>query len=137
MPRRGTSRGSHDERKLTSDVARKTSKITPDGSIHEKTPEHKRAIRTVISIANKYSVTGRGRVAPEGLNCTLTGSPAGIRSFCNDLRGWDELFRETDFKITDGVDLGKMFRQLSIRKTDELVAYGLAGGESSASEKRK
>ena len=91
----------------------------------------------MISIANKYSVTGRGRVAPEGLNCTLTGSPAGIRSFCNDLRGWDELFRETDFKITDGVDLGKMFRQLSIRKTDELVAYGLAGGESSASEKRK
>ena len=91
----------------------------------------------MISIANKYSVTGRGRVAPEGLNCTLTGSPAGIRSFCSDLRGWDELFRETDFKITDGVDLGKMFRQLSIRKTDELVAYGLAGGESSASEKRK
>ena len=84
----------------------------------------------MISIATKHSVTGRGRVAPEGLNCTLTGSPSSVRSFCEGLRGWDDLFRETDFKITDGVGLDKMFRQLSIRKTDELVAYGLAGGES-------
>lgn len=83
----------------------------------------------MISIATEHSVTGRGRVAPEGLNCTLTGSPSSVRSFCEGLRGWDDLFRETDFKITDGVGLDKMFRQLSIRKTDELVAYGLAGGE--------
>jgi len=74
-------------------------------------------------------------VAPEGLNCTLTGSPAGIRSFCGDLREWDEIFRETDFKITDGVELGKMFRQLSIRKTDELVAYGLAGEKAPSIKK--
>lgn len=68
-------------------------------------------------------------MAQEGLNCTLTGKPNDIRSFCYGLRDWDELFNETDFKITDGVATDKLFKSLSIRKTNELVAYGLAGGE--------
>ena len=91
--------------------------------------QHKAALKKVIEIGTKFNITGRGRVAQEGLNCTLTGKPNDIRSFCYGLRDWDELFNETDFKITDGVATDKLFKSLSIRKTNELVAYGLAGGE--------
>ena len=91
--------------------------------------QHKAALKKVIEIGTKFHITGRGRVAREGLNCTLTARPEDIRSFCYGLREWNDVFNETDFKITDGVSLDKMFKSLSIRKTNELVAYGLAGGE--------
>lgn len=91
--------------------------------------EHKKALKQVIGLANKYKITGRGRVAPEGVNCTLTGAPQNVRAFCYSLRTWNSLFEETDFKLTDGVMKSKLFKSLSIRKADELVAYGLAGGE--------
>jgi hypothetical protein len=91
--------------------------------------EHKASLKKVIEIGTKYNITGRGRVAREGLNCTLTGKPHDIRSFCYGLREWDDIFNDTDFKITDGVPEDKMFKALSIRKTNELVAYGLAGGK--------
>jgi hypothetical protein len=91
--------------------------------------EHKAALKKVIEIGTKYNITGRGRVAREGLNCTLTGKPHDIRSFCYGLREWNDVFNDTDFKITDGVAADKMFKALSIRKTNELVAYGLAGGK--------
>ena len=66
--------------------------------------EHKQALSKVISIADSNGVTGRGRCAPEGLNCTLTGSPQGVRDFCMGLRKWNPLFEETDFKLTDGLE---------------------------------
>jgi predicted sulfurtransferase len=91
--------------------------------------EHKAALKKVIEIGTKYNITGRGRVAREGLNCTLTGKPHDIRSFCYGLREWNDVFNDTDFKVTDGIALDKMFKSLSIRKTNELVAYGLAGGK--------
>ena len=91
--------------------------------------EHKQALKKVIEIGSKYNITGRGRVAQEGLNCTVTGKPEDIRSFCTDLRTWKDVFQETDFKLTDGVPMSKMFKSLSIRKANELVAYGLSGGE--------
>lgn len=89
--------------------------------------EHKKALSNVIRIATESNVTGRGRCAKEGLNCTLTGSPAGVRQFCTRLRSWDSAFVGTDFKITDGLDTTQQFKALTIRKTDEIVAYGLAG----------
>ncbi len=36
-------------------------------------------------------------------------------------------FDETDLKLTDGIPLDKAVKSLSIRTTDELVAYRLAG----------
>jgi predicted sulfurtransferase len=91
--------------------------------------EHKKALKKVLEIAQRHRVTGRGRVAPEGLNCTLTAvSPASLRAFCQELRDWDgDLFNETDFKITDEIKQEKLFKSLSVRKTAELVAYGLDG----------
>jgi len=81
----------------------------------------------VQELGREHSVTGRGRCAMEGLNCTLTGSAQGLRSFCQGLRDWNKLFMECDFKFTDGLDAKKKFKALTIRKVDELVAYGLEG----------
>lgn len=37
-------------------------------------PEHRAALGFVLGLARKHGVMGRGRCAPEGLNCTLSGS---------------------------------------------------------------
>ncbi len=88
--------------------------------------EHKEAVKFVTELANKYEVKGRGRCAKEGLNCTLTGPAKGIRKFCKGLRKWNKAFEGTDFKLTDGLSVESKFKRLTIRKVDELVAYGLA-----------
>lgn len=82
---------------------------------------------SVIKFGEEHAVTGRGRCAREGLNCTLTGTPAGVRAFCERLRAWDPAFMETDFKLTDGLAPDQRFKALTIRKTVEIVAYGLPG----------
>lgn len=88
--------------------------------------EHKKALKEVLRLASLHNVRGRGRVAPEGVNCTLScASPQSLRDFCRALRDWDDLFQETDFKFTDHVPRRQLFKSLSIRKTTELVAYGL------------
>lgn len=89
--------------------------------------EHKVALNYVIKLAKQHKINGRGRCAPEGLNCTLTGAAANLRAFCQGLRDWNKAFEQTDFKITDGVYFGKRFKALTIRKASELVAYGLDG----------
>ena len=89
--------------------------------------EHKAALKFVMSLAKSHDVCGRGRCAAEGLNCSLTGPAKGIRAFCEGLRKWKPIFLETDFKLTDGVPYAHRFKALTLRKTDELVAYGLAG----------
>jgi predicted sulfurtransferase len=89
--------------------------------------QHKKFLSFVISLGGEHNITGRGRCAPEGLNCTLMGTPSGVRDFCMGLRTANPLFNETDFKLTDGVDPAKKFKALTIRKVDELVAYGLEG----------
>lgn len=89
--------------------------------------EHKSMLKKVIELGEKLNIKGRGRVAPEGLNCTLSGTAQSIRNFCKGLRKMNPIFNETDFKMTDNVSPSKLFKSLSIRKTKELVAYGLAG----------
>ncbi|CAB9502980.1 UPF0176 protein [Seminavis robusta] len=89
--------------------------------------QHRRALRKLMELCQQNKITGRGRVAPEGMNCTLTGNSRGMRQVCQGLREFDKLFWETDFKITDRVPKSKQFKSLSVRKTEELVAYGLKG----------
>mmetsp|Transcript_10690 Transcript_10690/g.23576 ORF Transcript_10690/g.23576 Transcript_10690/m.23576 type:complete len:569 (-) Transcript_10690:106-1812(-) len=91
------------------------------------TKEHRQALRFVTELGRKHGVTGRGRCAQEGLNCTMTGSAKGMRGFCQGLRDWMPIFNETDFKLTDGLEHRKKFKALTVRKVDELVAYGLEG----------
>ena len=92
-----------------------------------KTKEHKAALNKVTELATFYKVTGRGRCAPEGLNCTLTANPNDIRAFCYALREWDPAFNETDFKLEDGVPIKNQFRTFTLRKVNELVGYALDG----------
>ena len=88
--------------------------------------EHSRALKTFIKLCEAHDLKGRGRCAPEGVNCTLTGGQQQIRSFCTALREWDaQLFGPVDFKITDGLQKKEAFKRLTIRKTEELVGYGL------------
>uniref|UniRef100_A0A7S0FVE6 Rhodanese domain-containing protein n=1 Tax=Pyrodinium bahamense TaxID=73915 RepID=A0A7S0FVE6_9DINO len=87
--------------------------------------QHRRALAFTMELGRKLGVTGRGRCAAEGLNCTLTGTAEGIRAFAQGLRDWDPIFDETDFKLTDGLDYSKRFKSLTIQKKEELVAYGL------------
>ena len=90
--------------------------------------EHKHMLKSVLQLATTHDIQGRGRVAPEGLNCTLScRNSRSMRAFCQSLRDLHDVFQNTDFKITDGVPPHQLFKSLSIRKTDELVAYGLAG----------
>ena len=84
------------------------------------------------------------RVAREGLNCTLTGSSHGIRSWCTDLRKYDggrskinpetnekvTEFASTEFKLTDDLPLKQRFPKLHAFEVVELVNYGLAGGRA-------
>ena len=88
--------------------------------------EHSRALKTFIKLCEAHDLKGRGRCAPEGVNCTLTGGQRQIRGFCTALREWDSsLFGPVDFKITDGLQKKEAFKRLTIRKTEELVGYGL------------
>ena len=89
--------------------------------------EHKAALKKVTDLASAYRVTGRGRCAPEGLNCTLTASANDIRAFCYALRDWDTSFNDTDFKLEDGVENKHRFRTFTLRKVNELVGYALDG----------
>lgn len=95
--------------------------------------EHKQTLKKCMELGQKHRITGRGRVAPEGINFTLSGMPQDLRDFCQALRDWNPLFLETDFKLTDFIPKNKLFKSLSIRKTQELVAYGLAGTDRAPS----
>jgi len=97
--------------------------------------EHKNALRRILELGQKCRIAGRGRVAPEGVNFTLSGMPQDVRDFCQGLREWDQIFNETDFKLTDWIPMNKLFKSLSIRKTEELVAYGLCGEKAPSLEK--
>jgi len=80
----------------------------------------------------RQNLAGRIRVAPEGLNATLTAvdtpfvsAAATLRHFAMDLRQFDAVFEETDFKYTDGLRADRQFAQLNIIPVRELVYYGL------------
>mmetsp|Transcript_31034 Transcript_31034/g.35665 ORF Transcript_31034/g.35665 Transcript_31034/m.35665 type:complete len:562 (-) Transcript_31034:80-1765(-) len=83
----------------------------------------------VQSTGDKYTITGRARVACEGLNCTLTGSYDNIRNWCKSLRSYcnEKHFSETEFKLTDHLPPGQAFPRLHVFRVEEIVNYGLAG----------
>jgi hypothetical protein len=102
------------------------------------------ALKFVTKAGEKHNLTGRMRVAREGLNCTLTGSPERIRGWCADLRSFDggrgkvdpstgetiTEFANTEFKLTDDLPAKQRFPKLHAFEVVELVNYGLAGGRA-------
>ncbi|KAL3906985.1 MAG: hypothetical protein SGILL_009055, partial [Bacillariaceae sp.] len=99
--------------------------------------EFRDVLKRFLALGERNSITGRGRIATEGVNCTLTGASPQIRKFCDSLRTEldPDLFQNTDFKITDNVPKLQLFKSLSMRKTDELVAYGLAHDKAPSIDK--
>ncbi len=102
------------------------------------------AFKFVTDQGNKYGLTGRMRVAKEGLNCTLTGSPDSIRNWCAALRTFDggrskvdkdtgekiTEFAKTEFKLTDDLPPKQRFPKLHAFEVVEIVNYGLAGSRA-------
>ena len=87
----------------------------------------------LISIGNHRSnLAGRIRVAPEGLNATLsavdtaeTSALETLHHFCLDLKRFDLVFESTDFKFLEHLHPDRHFSQLTILPVKELVFYGL------------
>ncbi|KAH8050341.1 hypothetical protein JL721_11425 [Aureococcus anophagefferens] len=88
--------------------------------------EHKKALAEVLAIGARHKITGRGRCAPEGLNCTLTGRGGDVRKFCASLRAWDGALFGPGLQGHRRPEENQRFKALTIRKTEELVGYGLA-----------
>jgi predicted sulfurtransferase len=108
-------------------------------------------LSTLQHIGTDLKLTGRMRVAREGLNCTLTGSHESIVEYCNTLRrlspplsesslswkGSDNTdnekrppkypFENTEFKLTTDLPEAQRFPNLKVLKVVELVHYGLEG----------
>ena len=85
-------------------------------------------LKTLQEVGTKLGLTGRMRVAREGLNCTLTGTHEAIVEYCTTLRQLrPKDFSATEFKLTNDLPLAQKFPNLKVFKVVELVHYGLDG----------
>jgi predicted sulfurtransferase len=82
----------------------------------------------VESCGARLNLGGRVRVAPEGLNATITGLASDCRALAEALKGFDESFKRTEFKYIDGMPLDRAFGELKVLPVKELVFYGLGAG---------
>jgi predicted sulfurtransferase len=94
-------------------------------------PTYKVVQEHIHALATSLGITGRMRVAKEGLNCTLSGTPSTIRQFCEQLRVWKPReFHDTEFKLTHHLVAQHRFPSLKIIPVSELVHYGLEGSKA-------
>jgi predicted sulfurtransferase len=88
-------------------------------------------LTTLQKVGRDLELTGRMRVAREGLNCTLTASHSSILEYCNTLRRLrPKEFQNTEFKLTRDLPLAQKFPNLKVFKVVELVHYGLEGAKA-------
>lgn len=88
-------------------------------------------LKTLQELGDRLNLTGRMRVAKEGLNCTLTGSHDAIVEYCTTLRKLrPKEFDKTEFKLTDDLPMDQRFPNLKVFKVIELVHYGLEGSKA-------
>ena len=86
--------------------------------------KYAQVLKHVQELGDSLKLTGRMRVAKEGLNCTLTGTHQSILHFCQALREYKE-FCDTEFKLTRDLPHAQCFSQLKVIPVTELVHYGL------------
>lgn len=86
-------------------------------------------LKEMHHIGTSLHLTGRMRVAREGLNCTLTAtSHDNIVRFCRTLRQQHPVeFQDTEFKLTKDLPRAQAFHSLKVMPVTELVHYGLVG----------
>jgi hypothetical protein len=88
-------------------------------------------LKTLQKVGVDLELTGRMRVAREGLNCTLTASYSSILEYCNILRQLrPKEFQNTEFKLTRDLPVAQKFPNLKVFKVVELVHYGLEGAKA-------
>jgi len=106
--------------------------------------QYKHAYNYATDEATKRNITGRMRIAKEGMNCTLTGSYTSIRDWCTIMRSFDggrsyvdpstnnvvTEFANTEFKLTDDLPYKQRFPKLHAFEVSELVNYGLSGNRA-------
>ena len=100
--------------------------------------QHKAVLNNVNRLAKEHHVAGRGRCAPEGLNCTLTGparsDPGLLLRRC--ARGSPRSSTPPTSRSPTASLRRPVPKALTLRKEDELVGYGLAVGEKAPSLSR-
>lgn len=88
-------------------------------------------LTTLQKVGTDLKLTGRMRVAREGLNCTLTGRHESILEYCQTLRNLrPKEFESTEFKLTTDLPVAQRFPNLKVFKVVELVHYGLEGSKA-------
>ena len=98
--------------------------------------EFEEALKYCQACGDELNVTGRMRVAREGLNCTITGDYHNLRKWTEKMIEWKpEVFGKTDFKFTDNLPSGQRFPNLKVFEVVEIVNYGLAGHRAPSIEK--
>jgi predicted sulfurtransferase len=85
-------------------------------------------LKELEKVGKRLQLTGRMRVAKEGLNCTLTSSHESIMEYCQTLQTLrPNDFKTTEFKVTQDLPQPQKFRELKVMAVVELVNYGLEG----------
>jgi predicted sulfurtransferase len=86
-------------------------------------------------IAHLRGIGGRIRIAPEGVNATVScagiASARAIRHFTLDLQQFDpKAFAKTDFKFVDQLQIDRHFKEVKLLPVQELVFYGISSKEA-------
>lgn len=108
--------------------------------VHPVWPESKvsQLIAYLARIAEtRKTLGGRIRVAPEGVNATVSSvdcdrvtAETTLYHFIQDLRNFDEAFEKTDFKFINDQPPDRHFKDLKLLPVKELVFYGIRGDEA-------
>jgi predicted sulfurtransferase len=96
------------------------------------------------TIAKKRNIGGRIRVAQEGVNATLSAvdmptkngisASEALRHVIQDLKNFDPVFEETDFKYIDDLPADRHFKELRVIPVEELVFYGIREEDAACDE---
>lgn len=108
-------------------------------------PHLVKLLMTYLStIAKKRNLGGRIRVATEGVNATLSAvdmptkdgisASETLRHVAQDLKNFDPVFQETDFKFIDDLTPDRHFKELRVIPVEELVFYGIREKDAACEE---
>ena len=97
-----------------------------------------RIITLLSKVARHRNLGGRIRIAPEGVNATVSAvdtskcsAKAALRHFAEDLKRFDlRVFQKTDFKYFDSLPADRHFKECKILPVQELVFYDIDENEA-------
>ncbi|KAG7372395.1 rhodanase domain containing protein [Nitzschia inconspicua] len=98
----------------------------------------------LTTVARQRNLGGRIRVAPEGVNATISAvdtqqysAQETLRHFAKDLQRFDpKVFLQTDFKYLDHLPADRHFKEFKIMPVQELVFYDIGEDEAPLQQHR-